>query len=98
MQGRRIWRRELFGCLYLMVFFFLSLSLAQAPGNKQGSAKPQPTPDGQEIDEGDVISVSTSEVLLPVTVRDSSGKLVTTLMRENFRVFEDGRVQPLSDL
>ena len=59
---------------------------------------PRPTPDEQEIDEGDVISVSTSEVMLPVTVRDSVGRLVTALTRENFRVFEDGRQQPLSDL
>lgn len=98
MQGRKVCRRGLIGCLCLLVFIFLSYALAQAQGNKQGSAKPQPTPDGQEIDEGDVISVSTSEVMLPVTVRDAGGKLVTTLTRDNFRVFEDGREQPLSDL
>jgi VWFA-related protein len=82
---------------------FLSLlllfsSLAQAQVSKQPNAAPTPTPDGDEIDEGDVISVSTSEVMLPVTVRDASGQLVTTLTREHFRVFEDGRLQPLSDL
>ena len=71
---------------------------AQAQGNKQGNPVPNPTPDGEEIDEGDVISVTTSEVMLPATVRDASGRLVTTLTRENFRVFEDGREQPLSDL
>lgn len=98
MLGRKLWRRKLFGCASLLFFILLSSSLAQAQGNKQGSVKPQPTPDGQEIDEGDVISVSTSEVMLPVTVRDAGGKLVTTLTRENFRVFEDGRAQPLSDL
>jgi VWFA-related protein len=66
--------------------------------NKQANAVPNPTPNGEEIDEGDVISVSTSEVMLPVTVRDAGGQLVTTLTRANFRVFEDGREQPLSDL
>ncbi|HEX8098198.1 MAG TPA: VWA domain-containing protein, partial [Pyrinomonadaceae bacterium] len=45
-----------------------------------------------------MVSVNTSEVLLPVTVRDRSGQLVTTLTRKDFRVFEDGREQPLSDL
>src|SRR5918912_1783371 len=59
---------------------------------------PKPTPEEREIAEGDVISVNTSEVLLPVTVRDASGRLVTTLTRDDFRVFEDGREQPLSDL
>lgn len=54
--------------------------------------------DEQEVDEDDVISVSTSEVLLPITVRDGSGKLVTNLTRDDFRVFEDGREQPLSEL
>ena len=44
------------------------------------------------------ISIETSEVLLPVTVRDSSGRLVMELQRQDFRVFEDGREQTLSDL
>jgi Ca-activated chloride channel homolog len=63
---------------------------------------PMPTParraEAQDVDEGDVISVSTSEVLLPVTVRNQQGQLVTALTREDFRVFEEGREQPLSDL
>jgi VWFA-related protein len=45
-----------------------------------------------------VISVETSEVLLPVTVRDASGKLVEGLTREDFRIFEDGAKQALSDI
>jgi len=36
--------------------------------------------------------------MLPVTVRDSSGRLVSDLTRQNFRVFEDNAEQPLSDL
>ena len=52
----------------------------------------------QEVKPGDVISVNTSEVMLPVTVRDSSGRLVSDLTRRDFRVFEEGREQPLSDL
>jgi Ca-activated chloride channel family protein len=99
MRKERIWNEllSLFSCL-LLSCMILSSSLAQAQSNKQGSAAPQPTPDELEIDEGDVISVSTSEVMLPVTVRDASGQLVTTLTRNDFRVFEDGREQPLSDL
>ena len=49
-------------------------------------------------DEDEVITVRTSEVLLPVTVRDADGKLVSALTRQDFRVFEDGREQPLKDL
>ena len=36
--------------------------------------------------------------MLPVTVRDTNGALVSELTRNDFRVFEDGRQQPLSDL
>jgi VWFA-related protein len=50
------------------------------------------------IDEDEVVRVNTSEVLLPVTVRDATGQLATTLTRKDFQVFENGREQPLSDL
>jgi VWFA-related protein len=52
----------------------------------------------QEPSEDEVIKISTDEVLVPVSVRDAQGKLVTGLTRRDFRVFEDGREQPLSDL
>jgi len=58
---------------------------------------PSPTPAQQEIDPDDVISVETTEILLPVTVRDANGELVSGLTRKDFRVFEDGLDQPLSD-
>lgn len=45
-----------------------------------------------------MISVNTTEVLLPVTVRDGAGILVSNLTRRDFRVYEDGVEQLLSDL
>lgn len=57
----------------------------------------RPTPE-QDIAPGEVISVNTTEVLLPVTVRDSAGQLVKDLTRRDFHVFEDSAEQPLSDL
>jgi VWFA-related protein len=36
--------------------------------------------------------------MLPVTVRDGEGRLAGDLTRRDFRVFEDGSEQPLSDL
>ena len=66
------------------------------------SSLPTPTPspkqDEEEIDPDDVISVNTSEVLLPATVRDASGALVSNLTRKDFRIFEDGVEQSLNDL
>ena len=52
----------------------------------------------EEVNEDEVVRINSSEVLLPVTVRDSSGALVTGLTRKDFKVFEDGREQPLSVL
>jgi len=52
----------------------------------------------QEVSPGDVVSVDTTEVMFPVTVRDSNGRLVSDLTRSDFRVFEDNSLQPLSDL
>ncbi|HEY9283994.1 MAG TPA: VWA domain-containing protein, partial [Pyrinomonadaceae bacterium] len=70
------------------------------PAQERRPAQPPgaPAQPSQEIDPDEVITVETSEILLPVTVRDAQGQLVTTLRREDFRVFEDGREQPLSDL
>jgi len=60
---------------------------------------PSPSPKKEEqINPGDVISVETTEVMLPVTVRDANGRLVTALARDDFRVFEDNRQQALRDL
>ena len=61
------------------------------------SPSPSPNPAEQEIDPDDVISVQTTEILLPVTVRDGNDELVSGLTRSDFRVFEDGLDQPLSD-
>ncbi len=63
----------------------------KAPGRAGGQ-------DAQTVDDDEVVRVEASEVLLPVTVRDASGQLVADLKREDFRVFEDGREQPLSGL
>jgi Ca-activated chloride channel family protein len=59
---------------------------------------PKPAPQSEAVDEDEVVTINASEVLLPVSVRDPSGRLVTDLTRADFRVFEDGREQPLSDL
>src|SRR6185295_14814548 len=75
------------------------------PGPFDGLGVPPPVPTlkqqkekEQEVTPGDVISVNTTEVMIPVTVRDSNGRLVNELKREDFRVFENDSEQPLSDL
>jgi VWFA-related protein len=66
-----------------------------------GPPPPIPTlkkPPEQEVSPGDVVSVDTTEVMFPVTVRDANGRLVDDLTRNDFRVYEDNTQQPLSDL
>jgi VWFA-related protein len=82
----------------LLLFLFFALSLHVTAQSRLPSPTPTPKEDEQEIDPDDVISVNTTEVMLPVTVRDSAGMLVSNLTRKDFRIFEDGVEQPLSDL
>jgi len=67
-----------------------------------GAPPPVPTlkqkREEQEVTPGDVISVNTTEVMIPVTVRDGNGRLVNDLTRKDFRVYENDSEQPLSDL
>jgi VWFA-related protein len=66
-----------------------------ASRNQTSGTKKQ---DADAVDDDEVVTINASEVLLPVTVRDASGALVSDLTRKDFRVFEDGREQPLSDI
>lgn len=71
--------------------------------NLQRVGAPPPAPvlqkkNEQEVGPSEVISVETTEVMLPVTVRDANGRLVSDLQREDFHVFEDDREQRLSEL
>jgi Ca-activated chloride channel homolog len=57
----------------------------------------RPRPE-EDVNPGEVISVNTTEVMLPVIVKDSTGRLVNNLSRTDFHVFEDSSEQPLSDI
>ena len=92
MLGSRIAR------VFLLALTLVLLASSVLAQSKTPTSTPTPTPDLQEVDPEDVISVNTTEVSLPVTVRDSAGLLVNDLTRKDFRVFEDGVDQPLSDL
>jgi VWFA-related protein len=81
-----------------LLLFNASYSTTVPAQSKSPAPTSQPNQQEQEIDPDDVISVNTTEVLLPVTVRDSAGLLVTNLTRRDFRIFEDSVPQTLSDL
>jgi Ca-activated chloride channel homolog len=82
----------------VLLFLFVGLSFSHVLAQPKPSPTPPTIQEDQEIDPDDVISVNTTEILLPVTVRDRSARLVSNLTRKDFRVFEDGIEQPLSDL
>lgn len=55
---------------------------------------PAPTPSGDDSD--DVVRVESDLVVLNVTVTDRDGRYVHKLPRGQFKVFEDGKEQPIS--
>jgi Ca-activated chloride channel homolog len=67
-------------------------------GDAQSPTGQKSKQDAEAVDDDEVVRINASEVLVPATVRDPSGQLVADLTRKDFRVFEDGREQPLSDL
>src|SRR5882672_5071157 len=95
LRRKELVRRALILPSVLMLLIATGSLLAQS---KSPAQSPTPKQEEQEIDPDDIISVNTTEVLLPVTVRDRAGFLVSDLTRTDFRVFEDGVEQSLSDL
>lgn len=50
----------------------------------------------QEASTPGAISVSASEVIVPVTVTDSTGKFVTNLDKGDFRIYDEGKEQKIT--
>ena len=75
-----------------LLFAFVALVLTVSVG------APCHAQEGGAGGDDEVISVETTEVMMPATVRRADGQLVTGLTRADFRIFENGREQPLSDL
>jgi len=53
--------------------------------------------DSDEVDEGDVVRVDTQLVSVPAVVTDASGRPLSGLKPENFRLVEDGQPQTISN-
>lgn len=65
---------------------------SQSPA-PQGS----PSSGGEDVDEGDVVRVETQLVSVPAVIKNSAGRPVAGLRRDNFVVFEDGEQQSISN-
>jgi VWFA-related protein len=77
----------------------------QGQQNKQRPRRVEPPPiptkpagsAGEELDEGDVVKVDTQLVSVPAVVTDSTGRPLSNLRQENFQIFEDGKLQTISN-
>jgi Ca-activated chloride channel homolog len=80
---RLLWAIPFLACLFLPI-----TTTAQRPASPP---RARSTPPAEEA-----IAIDTTEVMLPVTVRDESGQLVSNLEADQFQVYEDGVEQPIS--
>ncbi len=64
---------------------------------KQDNQTKPPAGDSEEVDEGDVVRVETQLVSVPAVVTDSSGRPLSGLRPENFRLIEDGEPQTITN-
>lgn len=76
--------------LLLMVFFGAAILLCAQTPKRKHDAQSKKLPDENTIE------IETTEVLLPVTVRDASGQFASDLKAEDFLIYEDGVAQPIS--
>ena len=67
----------------------------QSNQNNQTNKPPAGAP--EEVDEGDVVRVDTQLVSVPAVVTDSSGRPLSGLRAENFRLIEDGEAQTITN-
>ena len=67
-----------------------------APQAGAPALRPSPTPDeGEEIGEGDVVKVDANLVNLNVRVIDRNNRPIDNVRKEDFRIYEDGVLQPI---
>ena len=73
-----------------------TLRPANQPLRASGPASGATNTDEAEIDENDVVRVSTNLITVPAEVMDHNGRYIGNLRKEDFRIFENGVEQQLS--
>lgn len=69
----------------------------QRPRSTPG-ATPSPSSQSEEVTEADVVRVSSNLVPIPASVVDNKGLALTTLKVDDFELWVDGELRPISDL
>src|ERR1700749_2768448 len=76
-----------------LVVSILSMACLPVGAMAQQASNTQPSQPAADDKPAATLHVQAREVLLPVTVRDKHGALVTTLQKSDFTLTEDGRPQ-----
>ena len=92
-------------CLLIVVSAVAAQQITQQPaqrprrvnGSEQTSEAKKSSSGPEEVDEGDVVRVDTQLVSVPAVVTDSSGRPLSGLKPENFRIIEDGQPQTIAN-
>ena len=112
MQGFTKLRRRLPGPIALLIVasvavIFIEGTRAQqttqqqrprrVSGSDQTTEAKKSSQDPNEVDEGDVVRVDTQLVSVPAVVTDSTGRPLSGLKPENFKIVEDGQPQTIAN-
>ena len=92
-------------CLLIVVSAVVAQQVTQQPaqrprrvnGSEQTTEAKKSSSGPDEVDEGDVVRVDTQLVSVPAVVTDSSGRPLSGLKPENFRIIEDGQPQTIAN-
>lgn len=69
---------------------------ANYPNNRKPEQQTQAPTGPEEVDAGDVVRVNTTLVTIPVSVMDRDGRYVPNLLKDDFRIWEDGVEQDVA--
>ncbi len=72
-------------------------SKTDAKTDVKTDAKP-PKTNAEEVDEDEVVSISSNLVPVPASVVDAQGRAVTDLLLKDFELLVDGEVKPIGDV
>lgn len=92
-------------CFLIVVSAVAAQQITQQPaqrprrvnGSDQTTEPKKSSASSEEVDEGDVVRVDTQLVSVPAVVIDSSGRPISGLRPENFRIVEDGQPQTIAN-
>jgi VWFA-related protein len=84
--------------MFVLTLLFVLTMVTSALMPAQSGRRPQPAPptsDGAKADQ-DVVTLGTTEVVVPVTVRNRYGRPIPGLTKSDFTLFEDGVRQEIT--